>query len=92
MATPTPSAARPATRLPAFTPVPRKCQRHDGWTPERQRAFIERLADYGSVRAAANAVGMTPESAYQLRRQPGAEPFARPGPPRSTSGSNGSRM
>ena len=75
MATPTPSAARPATRLPAFTPVPRKCARHDGWTPERQRAFIERLADYGSVRAAANAVGMTPESAYHLRRQPGAEQF-----------------
>ena len=25
--------------LPAFEPVPRKAQRHDGWTPERQRAF-----------------------------------------------------
>ena len=66
---------KPATKLPTFTPVPRKCQRHDGWTPERQRPFIERLADYGSVRAAANAAGMTPESAYYLRRQPGAEQF-----------------
>lgn len=64
------------TTLPAFTPVPRKRQRRDGWTPAKQRAFIEKLADYGSVRAAANAVSRTPESAYQLRRQPGAEEFA----------------
>lgn len=35
---PVPRAARPA--LPDFAPVPRK-YRHDGWTPERQRAFIE---------------------------------------------------
>ena len=34
--------------LPAFEPVPRKF-RHDGWTPERQKAFIEALADGGSV-------------------------------------------
>ncbi|MBW8755142.1 MAG: hypothetical protein JF595_13515 [Sphingomonadales bacterium] len=61
--------------LPAFTPVPRQCQRHDGWTPERQQGFIEALADTGSVRAAAHAVNMTPEGAYYLRRQPGAEPF-----------------
>ncbi|VVT13793.1 hypothetical protein [Erythrobacter sp. EC-HK427] len=68
-------AKPPATTLPAFTPVPRKCQRHDGWTPERQHGFIEALADYGSVRAAANSVGMTPESAYYLRRQQGAASF-----------------
>ncbi|HEX2763027.1 MAG TPA: hypothetical protein VHM92_04155 [Allosphingosinicella sp.] len=30
----------------AFTPVPRR-YRHDGWTPERQVAFIEALADTG---------------------------------------------
>ena len=68
---------KPATTLPDFAPVPRLCARHDGWTPERQVGFIEKLADYGSVRAAANAVGMTPESAYQLRRQPEADGFAR---------------
>lgn len=66
---------KPATALPAFAPVPRRCRRHDGWTAERQRGFIEHLADLGSVRAAANAVGMSPESAYQLRRQPGADQF-----------------
>ncbi|MCP5401019.1 MAG: hypothetical protein H6917_01370 [Novosphingobium sp.] len=61
--------------LPDFAPVPRKCNRHDGWTAERQRGFIEALADLGSVRAAANAVNMTPEGAYQLRRHPEAGGF-----------------
>jgi hypothetical protein len=61
--------------LPAFTPVPRQYQRHDGWTPDRQRAFIEALADLGSVEAAARAVDMSSVGAYQLRRQPGAGEF-----------------
>ncbi|MEM7688344.1 MAG: hypothetical protein AAF291_04915 [Pseudomonadota bacterium] len=65
---------RPA-QLPSFTPVPRKTQRHDGWTEERQYAFIEALADTGSVKAAARAVDMSAEGAYYLRRQPGAESF-----------------
>ena len=65
----------PRGELPAFTPVPRKCERHDGWTPERQRGFIEALADTGSVKAAARAVNMSQEGAYLLRRQPGAEAF-----------------
>ena len=66
-----------STTRPAFTPVPRKCNRRDGWTPERQQRFIEALADYGSVRAAANSVGMTPEGAYLLRRHPEAKSFRR---------------
>jgi len=61
--------------LPAFTPVPRRYNRHDGWTPERQRGFIEALADTGSVAAAALAVNMTPEGAYMLRRHAEAESF-----------------
>jgi len=61
--------------LPQFAPVPRQTSRHDGWTPERQRGFIEALADIGSVRAAAHAVNMTPEGAYQLRRHPEAAEF-----------------
>ncbi|WP_375398506.1 hypothetical protein [uncultured Sphingomonas sp.] len=60
--------------IPAFAPVPRK-HRHDGWTAERQRAFIEALADTGSVRAAATRINMSPEGAYYLRRQPGADEF-----------------
>jgi hypothetical protein len=65
--------ARPA--VPDFTPVPRK-YRHDGWTPERQRAFLDALADTGSVKHAAHRINMSPEGAYYLRRQPGAEEFA----------------
>ncbi len=65
----------PAGELPAFTPVPRQCQRHDGWTEERQRRFIEALADTGSVNAACKAVDMSTVGAYYLRRQPGAESF-----------------
>jgi hypothetical protein len=49
----------------AFTPVPVK-PRRDGWTPERQLAFILRLALLGGVAAAAKAVGMSRESAYRL--------------------------
>lgn len=67
-------AATPGA-LTAFAPVPRRCERHDGWTPERQRGFIEALADTGSVEAAARAVDMAERGAYELRRQPGAEGF-----------------
>ena len=57
-----------------FTPVPVKA-RHDGWTPARQRGFILRLALIGCVASSATAVGMTRESAYQLRKHPGAAGF-----------------
>ena len=66
----------PAESIPTFTPVPRRHNRHDGWTPDRQRGFIEALADTGSVKAAAARVAMTSESAYALRRAAGAETFA----------------
>lgn len=68
---PVPRSERPA--LPDFTPVPRKTSRHDGWTPARQKAFIEALADTGSVRRAAAIVNMSQANAYALRRAPGAE-------------------
>ncbi|MDE2620231.1 MAG: hypothetical protein KGL54_08725 [Sphingomonadales bacterium] len=64
-----------ALPAPAFTPVPRQCNRHDGWTAERQHGFIEALLVTGSVRAAAHAVNMTPEGAYLLRRAPRAGSF-----------------
>jgi hypothetical protein len=72
---PVPRAARPD--LPGFPPVPRKCNRHDGWTPERQKAFIAALADTGSVRRAARMVNMSQANAYALRRAAGAEGFRR---------------
>ncbi|QJB68676.1 hypothetical protein [Parasphingorhabdus halotolerans] len=58
-----------------WVPVPRK-RRKDGWTPEKQRRFIETLADSGVVIDAARAVGMSDTAAYKLRRAPGAEGFA----------------
>jgi hypothetical protein len=49
--------------------------RNDGWTAERQFAFIEKLADCGSVAAAAAHVGMSRESARMLRRHPRGRAF-----------------
>jgi hypothetical protein len=63
--------------LPDFDPVPRQYQRHDGWTPARQKAFIEALADTGSVTRAAAMVNMAQANCYTLRRAPGAESFRR---------------
>src|SRR5688572_1296898 len=64
----------PLAILTDFTPVPRDQHRHDGWGPDEQRAFIEALADCGSVTEACRYVGRSPSSAYRLRRHPeGAE-------------------
>ncbi|HEX8572955.1 MAG TPA: hypothetical protein VF759_09400 [Allosphingosinicella sp.] len=40
-----------------FTPVPRR-YRHDGWTPEWQKAFIAALAVTGCVERAARMVNI----------------------------------
>jgi len=62
-------------KIPAdFEPVPLR-PRHDGWTPERQIAFVEKLADCGSIAAAAKHVGMSRESVRRLRRRPEARVF-----------------
>jgi hypothetical protein len=68
---------RPASAppVPDFAPVPRQTYRHDGWTPERQRAFIGALADTGCVSRAARMVNMAQVNCYTLRRAPGAEEF-----------------
>ncbi len=60
-----------------FTPVATASNRHDGWTADRQHAFIAILAQHGGVAAAARAVGMTPQTARRLLTRPGAEGFAR---------------
>ncbi|QYJ08565.1 hypothetical protein KUV82_09245 [Qipengyuania flava] len=73
---PADAGAQTRTPLPAFTPVPRQKDRSNGWKPQVQRAFIEALADTGSVTAACRAVRRSTHGAYHLRRQPGAEEFA----------------
>ena len=60
--------------LITFQPVPVR-PRHDGWTAERQIAFIEKLAGSNSVTTAAKHVGMSRESARQLRLRPCGRDF-----------------
>ena len=72
--TPVPPAE--LAKLLDFTPVPRRYRRN-GWTPERQRAFIGALADTGCITRAAGMVGIAQTNAYELRRAPGAEGFRR---------------
>lgn len=62
-------------RVAAFMPVPQRARR-DGWTPQRQAAFLAALAITRSVSAAARKVGMARETAYRLRAKRGAESFA----------------
>lgn len=57
----------------AFTPVPSTTCRRDGWTPERQHAFILALSKIGLVTAAAREVGMSRKSAYALLERAGPE-------------------
>jgi hypothetical protein len=59
-----------------WVPVRRR-PRCDGWTEEKQRRFIETLADTGLVSHAAKAVGMSRQSATRLRRSPHGAAFAR---------------
>ncbi len=58
-----------------FDPVPRLRSRRNGWSEERQRAFIFTLATCGSVAAAARSVGLTARSAYRLCDAAGADSF-----------------
>ncbi|HEX8308110.1 MAG TPA: hypothetical protein VF645_06785 [Allosphingosinicella sp.] len=72
---PAPDAELPPGLLD-FTPVPRR-YRHDGWTPDRQKAFIGALAVTGCVERAARMVNIAQTNCYELRRAPGAEGFRR---------------
>ncbi|MET0310202.1 MAG: hypothetical protein ABW023_15970 [Sphingomonas sp.] len=71
-----PPQRRKHRRALAFTPVRTAARRRDGWTPQKQRAFIRALAASGIVATAAHSVGMGVTSAYALRRRAGAESFA----------------
>jgi hypothetical protein len=50
--------------------------RPDGWNPERQRRFLEELAECGIVHEAATRVGMTRRSAFRLRHRAEGTAFA----------------
>jgi hypothetical protein len=65
----------PEPLVPAFAPVPVR-PRRDGWTADRQRRFIETLAETGCVATAAGEVALTPRSAYRLAARPDGQTFA----------------
>ncbi|TPG13678.1 hypothetical protein [Sphingomonas oligophenolica] len=58
-----------------WVPVLRR-RRPDGWSPDKQRLFVETLADTACVTTAAEAVGMSASSAYRLRRARDGAAFA----------------
>lgn len=57
-----------------FEPVPLR-YRHDGLTPEKQREYVEALADTGVGRAAAARIGVSERSIARLRRRADAKSF-----------------
>jgi hypothetical protein len=67
-------ASAPVPEIP-FDPVPVR-HRRDGWTAEKQRAFIQVLAETGIARVAAAAVGMSERSAHRLAIRHDAESFS----------------
>lgn len=58
-----------------FEPVPRKVNRPDGWTPERQRSFIRLIVETGTPQQAAAAMGKQLSGIEPLYRQEDAESF-----------------
>ena len=74
-----PETATPILYDPAeyrWVPVRRR-PRSDGWTEEKQRRFIEVLADTGRVALAAKAVGLSRQAAYELKRSGDGAAFSR---------------
>nr|ALV86772.1 hypothetical protein [uncultured bacterium P8N7] len=63
----------PPGRL-AFEPVPLR-YREDGLTPEKQRAYVEALADCGIAREAAARVGLSEQAINRVRRRADARSF-----------------
>jgi hypothetical protein len=68
------AAPKPPRSATPFAPAPTRA-RHDGWTPERQIAFIDALAESGCVAEACATIGIAPRSAYRLRARVDAQGF-----------------
>lgn len=67
-------ARQPKPARAPFTPVATRARR-DGWTPERQIAFLDALAESGCVTEACASVGLSPRAAYTLRARVDAQAF-----------------
>jgi DNA-binding transcriptional regulator YdaS (Cro superfamily) len=60
--------------LTDFDPAPLR-HRHDGLTPDRQREYVEALADTGVARAAAARIGVSEQAVNRVRRRADARAF-----------------
>ena len=63
-------AAQDSTTNTAAAPT--RAARHDGWTHDKERLFLETLAYTGVVADACRASGMSRDAAYAHRRRAGA--------------------
>ena len=61
--------------MTAHSNIPTRRIRRDGWTVERQEAFLKALATCGCVSDACRAVGMSRQSANNLYNHPSAGGF-----------------
>ena len=73
---PAPPQTNPAARAYAPATPARYTQRSDGWTPDRQRGFLERIAEGATVDEASASVGLSSGAAYTLRRRAAGAAFA----------------
>ena len=62
--------------LPAATDAAGRTLRHDGWTPDRQRAFLSAIAEGDTVERACRIVGLSVSSAYAFRQRAAGAAFA----------------
>lgn len=58
-----------------FSPPP-GATRHEGWTPDKQRCFLEALSEGHNVIRSCAIVGLSKQSAYALRNSPRGQSFA----------------
>lgn len=68
------SPSYPSADVPGFDPVPLRF-RADGITPEKQREYVEALADTGVARYAAARIGVSEQAINRLRRRADARSF-----------------
>ena len=64
---PTPRKSALSLRMSTDKSTAPPATRHDGWTVQRQATFLRELAASHSVKKAAEAAGMSRQSAYGLR-------------------------
>jgi hypothetical protein len=74
VASPADRGGRPHPAELDFDPASTR-HRHDGITPEKQREYVEALADTGIARYAAARIGVSPQAINRLRRKPEAKSF-----------------